>query len=72
MSQSKKNDRADKKPSTGDRHKPSHQVRVKKVFVPGLKKLADLHGGEVSDEVHTAIREYLQRHGLWPKRPCEE
>lgn len=51
----------------GDRHKPSYQCRISMAFVPHLEKLAQLHGGEVTDEVRTAIREYLQKHGLWPK-----
>ena len=51
----------------GDRHKPSYQCRISMAFVPGLEKLAQLHGGDVPDEVRTAIREYLQKHNLWPK-----
>ena len=51
----------------GDRHKPSYQCRISMAFVPGLEKLALLHGGDVPDEVRTAVREYLQKHNLWPK-----
>jgi hypothetical protein len=51
----------------GDRHKTSYQCRINLAFVEGLKKLAALHGREVPDEVHEAVREYLQKHNLWPK-----
>lgn len=50
-----------------DRHKSSYQCRVPVAFLPHLEKLAELHGGDASDEVRTAVREYLQKHGLWPK-----
>lgn len=51
----------------GDRHKTSYQCRLPIAFLPHLEKLAELNGGEASDEVRTAVREYLQKHGLWPK-----
>lgn len=57
-----------------DRHKPSYQCRIPTVFREGLEKLAELHGGDAADEVRTAVREYLQKHNLWPKSvdqvPC--
>ncbi|VTT99058.1 ---NA--- : [Gemmataceae bacterium] len=49
-----------------DRHKPSYQVRIPTAFVAGLEKMAALNGGDLPDEVRTAVREYLQKHGLWP------
>lgn len=57
------------KGSKKDRHKPSYQTRIRTVFVDGLEKLAELNGTELPDEVNTAVREYLQRHNLWPKQP---
>jgi hypothetical protein len=49
-----------------DRHKPSRQVRLKKVLADRLEVLADRNATSVPDEVNRAVRELLQREGLWP------
>lgn len=58
---------ATKDPRKGDRHKPGQQVRVRSAYIPQLKKLAEVRVTSVPEEVNRAIRELLQREGLWPK-----
>lgn len=62
-----KGDAKDEEKGKGDRHKQSYQCRLPIAFFPGLQKMAELNGTDPSDEVRAAVREYLQKHGLWPK-----
>jgi predicted transcriptional regulator len=48
-----------------DRHKPSFMVRVPMAFADGLDEMVERNVSDRTEEVKTAIREYLQRHGLW-------
>lgn len=60
--------RKDAQKRTGDRHKPSRHVRIH----PGLAEAADLlaerNATTFPQEVNRALREYLQREGLWPPK----
>lgn len=53
-----------------DTHKPSRLVRVKAVLIDPLETLAEHKATSVPDEVNRAVRELLEREGLWPPRPC--
>lgn len=49
-----------------DRHKPSRLARVKEKLALQLEKLAERRVTNFSDEVNRAVRELLEREGLWP------
>lgn len=55
-----------KKPANGDRHKPARMVRVRKSLADQLQKLADRNATDMTEEVNQAVRERLERAGLWP------
>ncbi len=55
-------------PRKGDRHKPSRAVRVRSVYLRSLDALAERNGTTGPEEVNRALRELLEREGLWPKR----
>lgn len=67
----KKNPNADNQPA-GDRHKDSHPVRVRRVLADQLKILAERNVTTVPDEVNRAVRELLEREGLWPPKPSPD
>jgi hypothetical protein len=49
-----------------DRHKPSRMVRLKERLAQQLDLLAGRNETSISHEVNQAVREKLQREGLWP------
>lgn len=55
-----------KKPLSSDRHKPNKQVRITPRMDAQLQILARRRDTTVPDEVRAAVREYLEKHGLWP------
>ncbi len=46
--------------------KATLNLRLPNSMRSGLERLADLHGGDLTEEARNAIREYLERHQLWP------
>ena len=50
-----------------DRHKPSKQYRVKKQLARLLDRLAERRASSGPEEVNRAVRELLEREGLWPQ-----
>lgn len=57
------------KKAAGDRHKPGRHVRVRAVYLPALDALATRNGTTPPEEVNRALREALERAGLWPPPP---
>lgn len=53
------------KPRKGDRHKPNHRVRLKLKKAQALQILAERNDTSIPEEADRAIREYLERNGLW-------
>lgn len=59
-------------PKRNDRHKPSKQSRVRKSLVAPLEELAERNATSFPEEVNRAVREYLERNGLWPYHRSKE
>lgn len=59
---------AKKKPDA-DRHKPSFMVRIPARFQEILDRLAEARVTDITAEVIRAVREMLEREGLWPPPP---
>lgn len=55
-----------KKPNP-DRHKPSKMVRIPLAVAVALEELAAEQFNRLPDQVLTACREYLDKHGRLPK-----
>lgn len=55
-----------------DRHKASVMVRLPRVLADLLEQLQERNVTDRGDEVVRAVREYLERNGLWPPRPDGE
>ncbi len=53
-------------PKDADRHKPSRHVRIKVQLAEQLDRLALRNATSTPDEVNRAVRELLEREGLWP------
>ena len=51
-----------------DRHKGSvpFQIRMHPLFRRQLEKLVERNGSDLTEEIRIAIRERLERAGLWP------
>lgn len=49
-----------------DQHKPSRITRIPDRMARQLAVLCRKHETKLVDEVKTAVREYLERHQLWP------
>ncbi len=49
-----------------DRHLPSRQMRVRKRLADALDRLAERNDSTAPSEANRAIRELLEREGLWP------
>lgn len=64
-----KDSSGDRKESGGDRHKPRRMAAIPLSMAAKLDDLVKLNGSDFTEEVRNAVREYLQRHGLWPKKP---
>lgn len=45
------------------------QIAIPPAFITPLKALCDANATTYTEEVKRAIRELLQREGLWPPRP---
>lgn len=61
-----------KKKKEEDRHKPSRMVRIPERMALALEELAETRENTLTDEVRTAVREYLERNDLWPKKGLVE
>jgi hypothetical protein len=55
-----------KKTPAQDRHKPSRMARVRDSLAKKLDDLADRNATDFTEELNRAVRELLQREGLWP------
>lgn len=55
-----------RKKQSSDRHKPSRQVRLNIRLAAQLEKLADRNATSTTQECNRAVREMLEREGLWP------
>jgi len=49
-----------------DKHKPSRITRVPLSMAKQLAVLCKRNETKLVDEVKVAVREYLERHNLWP------
>ena len=54
-----------------DRHKPAKMVRVRIALDKQLEILAERLASDRTEQVNRAIRELLEREGLWPPPPKE-
>lgn len=57
---------AKKQTKKADRHKPGRMVRLKELLAQRLDVLVDRNATNITQEVQRAVREYLERQGLWP------
>jgi hypothetical protein len=57
-----------KKQKEEDRHKPSRMVRLPERMARALEEFAKGRENTLADEVRTAVREYLERNGMWPPK----
>ncbi len=57
------------KSRNGDRHKPSRHVRVHHALAEALDRLATRNATTAPQEANRAIRELLEKEGLWPPKP---
>jgi hypothetical protein len=51
-----------------DQHKPSRITRIPDRMAKQLATLCQKHETKLVDEVKAAVREYLERHHLWPPK----
>jgi hypothetical protein len=49
-----------------DRHKPRKMTSIRHLFVDSVERVAERLGMDVTEWVNMAIREKLERDGLWP------
>lgn len=56
----------EEKPAKPDRHKPRRMAAVRKHFHGPAEKLAARLGCDMTELVNLAVRELLEKHGLWP------
>lgn len=57
-----------KQPPSDDRHKPSRMIRLKERLAVQLEIVAERNATSLTEEVNRAVREMLQREGLWPPK----
>lgn len=55
-----------------DLHRPRKMTAVREQFIAGVTELADRLGTDVTEIVNQAIREKLEREGLWPSKQKSE
>jgi hypothetical protein len=55
-----------KKGTPADRHKPTRMARVRDSLAKQLDKLADRNATDFTEELNRAVRELLEKEGLWP------
>lgn len=56
-----------KKSDSGNLH-PQFNLRIPNEMRDVLERLATRNVRSATEEVRTALREYLERHGMWPPR----
>lgn len=56
---------------TTDRHKPGRLVRIPAVWCVVLEELGAVEQNNLTDQVKTAVREYLERRDRLPKPPAK-
>jgi hypothetical protein len=67
------NDGMAKKKPKGEAHlNPQFPLRLPKELRLMLNKLAERNARKATEEARTAIREHLERAGLWPPKPPAE
>lgn len=49
-----------------DRHKPAKMIRVRGPLAVQVEILANRNSTDATEEVNRAVREMLEREGLWP------
>ena len=49
-----------------EQRNPFTSIRVRDVFTAALRKACERNGTTMSEEVNTAVRERLEKLGLWP------
>lgn len=54
------------KKKANDRHKPSRLIRLKESLAKRLEELADRNATSLTQEANRAVRELLEKNGLWP------
>lgn len=59
-------DRMSKKKPNADRHKKSKMVRIRQRLAEQAEILAQRQVTDVTEIVNDALRERLEREGLWP------
>lgn len=52
--------------TTEQYRKPRRVIGVPEKLCAQLDVLATRHASDITEEVRTAVREYLERHNLWP------
>ena len=58
----------DERTPDGHRH-PAFQLRLDPRLMAPMRELAHRNARKITEEIRTAIREYLERKGLWPPPP---
>lgn len=53
-------------PKKKDQRKPRMMAGIRSQFITGLDKMAEKLGEKATAIVNLAVREYLERQGLWP------
>ena len=60
------------RPKKPDAHKAKQiNVRLHPTMRSQLKKLVDNNASDITEEVRIAIRERLEKAGLWPPKPSD-
>jgi hypothetical protein len=59
---------AKKQPASQDRHKPRRMTSVPERMAKLLEEIAATKETNLATEVKQAVREYLERAGLWPPK----
>lgn len=49
-----------------DRHKPSRMIRIPERMAEQAELLAERNATSITEVAKTALREYLEKLGLWP------
>lgn len=57
---------ATKRDENRDRHKPARMTRIRLSLALQVDALSQRNASDFAEEVNRAVRELLQREGLWP------
>ncbi len=57
---------------SGDRHKPAKMLRIRAQLARQLVRLAERRATDPTEEANRAVRELLEREGLWPSEQSRE